>query len=343
MRKIFETLDATVEWDGISRTITAHKEDTTVVMQLDNNYMTVDDIPVYLESPPVLIDDRTLIPLRAVSEAFDVGVEWDASTRTAVLTSAVNLYLTLANKTSVSIGQAASGLARPDRTEISVNGYLWYIYNSDYSNFVMVAVDGGRVCGFYTNSKGFRLSDGLQYGAASGGGYAAPGNIFVSAFTVKHANDTVHAVLVIKDAPNPADEVSDSFLEIQSRENFDALNAFRVNYGKNVLEWDEYAAEAARLHSRDMADNDYFSHVSQDGRNPGDRYQAVKRQYTPTAWGENIVAGRKYGIQAIDGWINSKGHRDNMLKDGYANVGVGAGYDSGSGYGYYMTQLFSGS
>ena len=52
----------------------------------------------------------------------------------------------------------------PNRKEISIYGLEWYVYNpADYRNFVMVAVDSGKVR-LYTNSKGFSLSNGLYYG-----------------------------------------------------------------------------------------------------------------------------------------------------------------------------------
>ncbi len=56
--------------------------------------------------------------------------------------------------------------------------------------------------------------------------------------------------------------------------------------------------------------------------------------------GENIAAGRDDGIDAVDGWVNSSGHRDNMLKNSYTHLGVGTGYDVNSTYKYYATQVF---
>lgn len=87
LRAIFEALDATVEWDAATRTITGKKGDTTVVLVVDNTEMKVNDAVKTLDTPAQIVNDRTLVPARAISEALGADVQWDDATRTVVITA----------------------------------------------------------------------------------------------------------------------------------------------------------------------------------------------------------------------------------------------------------------
>ena len=80
MRAIFEELHCSVDYTDIDgkQIITAKNDDNTISLEIGSNEMTVNDEKVSLDTVPVIIDDRTLVPLRAVSEALDcnVGLGW---------------------------------------------------------------------------------------------------------------------------------------------------------------------------------------------------------------------------------------------------------------------------
>lgn len=90
MRKIFESLGATVEWEDSTQTITAKRNETTIVMQIDNNVMSVNGNPVTLDVPPQLVDSRTLVPVRAVAESFDAQVVWEEYTNSVLISTITN-------------------------------------------------------------------------------------------------------------------------------------------------------------------------------------------------------------------------------------------------------------
>ncbi len=77
LRAIFEALGATVEWEDVTRTAIAVKGDTTVTLAIDSNILCVNDEEIELDMPARLINDRTLVPVRAISEAFDCTVDWN--------------------------------------------------------------------------------------------------------------------------------------------------------------------------------------------------------------------------------------------------------------------------
>jgi hypothetical protein len=85
LRAIFEALDAEVDWNAETRTVTATRAGVVVVMQVGNSTITVAGVNVELDVPPTIIDGRTLVPARAVAESFGVNVDWNDGTRTVVL------------------------------------------------------------------------------------------------------------------------------------------------------------------------------------------------------------------------------------------------------------------
>lgn len=86
MRAILEALGAAVEWDGSTRTVTATRRDTTIVLTIGQQTALVNGRPVSLDVPARIIEGRTLVPLRFLSENLGETVTWDGDTRTIKIT-----------------------------------------------------------------------------------------------------------------------------------------------------------------------------------------------------------------------------------------------------------------
>ncbi len=97
LRAIFEALDATVEWDGATQTVTSTKDNTTIILTINHSLMYVNGKGVVLDSPACLVGGRTLVPVRAISEAFNLNVEWDGNNKT-VFIEATNNYVIATDK-----------------------------------------------------------------------------------------------------------------------------------------------------------------------------------------------------------------------------------------------------
>ena len=82
LRGVFEALGATVYWNNDTRSVTAYKDGTTVELAIGSSTMYVNGQPRYLDVAGQIINDRTMVPLRAISEAFGAIVYWDNDTRT---------------------------------------------------------------------------------------------------------------------------------------------------------------------------------------------------------------------------------------------------------------------
>lgn len=85
MRAIFEALGANVEWNGETQSITAKNKDVTIQMQIGNNTLTKNGQSSQIDVSPQLIDGRTMVPVRAISDCFNVLVDWNGYTQTVSL------------------------------------------------------------------------------------------------------------------------------------------------------------------------------------------------------------------------------------------------------------------
>jgi uncharacterized protein YkwD len=117
----------------------------------------------------------------------------------------------------------------------------------------------------------------------------------------------------------PADEGNG--LNAQEDKIYQLLNQERLQNGLSTLALDPAGNKAARAHCQDMCNNGYFSHTSLDGRKPWDRMKAAGAQFSGA--GENIARGYSSSVNVHQGWINSEGHRNNMLSANWTRVGIG--------------------
>lgn len=111
------------------------------------------------------------------------------------------------------------------------------------------------------------------------------------------------------------------------------VNAERAKEGLPALKVDWELARVAKYKSQDMKDKNYFSHTSPTYGSPFTMIQNYGIQYRSA--GENIAKGQKTPEQVVNAWMNSSGHRANILNKNYTHIGVGFVED-----GYYWTQMF---
>ncbi|POX59630.1 RNA polymerase [Streptomyces sp. Ru62] len=113
------------------------------------------------------------------------------------------------------------------------------------------------------------------------------------------------------------------------------VNKERAAAGCGPVTEDPQLDKAAQGHSDDMAARGYFDHIDPDGAGPGERITAAG--YRWSTYGENIAKGQQTPQAVMDSWMNSPGHRANILNCAFKNIGVGV--HDGSG-GPWWTQAF---
>lgn len=364
LRAVTEAFGATVEWNEAERQVTVVYMTYTLRLTVGSETATLVSGGITsrlrFDAPAQIIYDRTYVPLRAVGEAFDADVSWDGGTRTVNVTLSESVALTVGDKRVV-CGMTESelllALGQPDRQAVGAEGLVWYSYNGEFG-YIAAAVDGGRVAGFMTDAAGFSLSNGVKCGepftnngqtviaddrsptvpAVSGSGMVytdAARSYTMTVYRDEIDSGAVWAVRVMLGGRTKAvDTSSTAYCSEQSREIFDLLNGWRRARGLEPYAWESAAAECAYLHSDDMARNNYYDHVSPDGRTVAERYFGDMF----VSLDENMLftSGAPDALSMLGSWINSQAQRKNLVSEVYKYTGIGIAVGSST----YATQVF---
>ncbi|MEV4120351.1 CAP domain-containing protein [Micromonospora sp. NPDC049645] len=121
----------------------------------------------------------------------------------------------------------------------------------------------------------------------------------------------------------------------QAREVVDLVNAERAKTGCKALSIDDKLMTAAQRHSQDQADHQNMTHTGSDGSNAGVRLDRVG--YAWRTYGENVAWNQQNPAAVMDAWMNSSGHRANILNCAFTEIGVGIASSNGP----YWTQVFA--
>lgn len=370
VRFIAEGLGALVEWDPIGRQVDILKDKVNLRFKIGEKKYILNGKERPMDTSPFIRGNRTLVPLRTVSENLDMDVGWDGETKTVVLKDKANKEFVVQG---IHLGQSEkdliSRLGQPARKDLSEYGFYWYIYNKDYDNYLQVGVDEEKVVGLYTNTGNWESKKGISLGTTRGQvekllgkplKSILKGNVnylisspnekgvylidqaYVTIFYDIHNRNTVTGIQIIDEDMelgldgfygDYSTELRDSF----ERQLLDLVNAIRVRNKLKPLAWSDRAQLSSRKHSEDMARNNFFDHNNLRGEKPYDRMAKEGIVYVAAA--ENIAAGTASAIQAHEGLMNSKGHRDNILGD-FSHLGTGVAHKLRSKYEYYYTQNF---
>ena len=317
MRAIFEAMDAEVEWDNITRSITGVRGKKKISLQLDNPKANINGIEVILDSPPLVINERTLVPIRFISESLGAKVEWDKETRTVFINERVNFK--------------DINLERVIRNEI--NKPYGYVLNSDLEEITSLKASREAI----TSLEGIEHLKNLEQLYLDDNKISDISpllNLTKLEYVVITGND-------IKDYKNLEDLVS---LElVRDHDDFsietevlELVNKERKNHGLAPLKISHKLSKVAQIKSQDMVDNNYFDHTSPIYGSPFNMMESFGITYRTA--GENIAVGYPTSQKVMDAWMNSPGHRSNILSSGFGTLGVGYAYKNGA---IYWTQMFT--
>ena len=136
---------------------------------------------------------------------------------------------------------------------------------------------------------------------------------------------------------NNNNQTTTTNMNADEKEVFNLINQQRINNGLPALKVDNEVQRVARIKAQDMVDNNYFSHTSPTYGSPFDMLKSFKISYNSA--GENI-AGNSSNSGAVNAWMNSSGHKANILNSSFNYTGIGV--VSSPKYGKIYVQMFIG-
>jgi uncharacterized protein YkwD/putative cell wall-binding protein len=246
-----------------------------------------------------------------------------------------------------------SSLGDPQRVDESRFSFDWYVYNQDPKKYIQYGVFKGVVVAVYSNSDSWVSQSGLKLGLSKtevkgkmnqiGAIHNQANNydydeMLIRAYYDKNDGNTLSGILFMREdftITNP--DVNEIELRnSMEKQILDQANALRARHLVAPLQADVKAQEVARAHSKDMAIRNFFSHNNPDGLSSFERMDRAGISYSSA--GENIAAGQFNAIDVHDAWVNSSGHRKNILSPLFKQLGTGVYF--GGEYGVYYTQNF---
>ena len=150
MRKIFELLGLSVEWDGENKIVTGKKDNLLIQLQIDNNIATKElngtKTQIKLDTPPMIIENRTMVPLRFIAESLDKQVGWDKDARTAVIIDYSYFLNTLKTKAKPVYNFLINDLVKDAKSEYTY-------YDDKYTHKYFDLKDANQNTEFAVNTK----------------------------------------------------------------------------------------------------------------------------------------------------------------------------------------------
>jgi uncharacterized YkwD family protein len=140
-------------------------------------------------------------------------------------------------------------------------------------------------------------------------------------------------VTPVKTQPVQPENVS---VPAEVKQVLDLVNQERQKAGLKPLKLNVSLSKVAEVKAKDMRDNGYFSHTSPTYGSPFEMIKQFGIRYTYA--GENIAAGQRTPQEVMNAWMNSSGHRANILNPNYTEIGIGLA--KGGSYGTYWVQMF---
>ncbi len=319
------------------------------------------DINVYLngsrlsfDRQPVIMNDRTYVPIRGIFESLGMEVTWDE-----------------ASKCAYAYGNGTEITVLPESGEMYVNGAPIELDSAPFisEGRILVPLRAiGEALGCTVGWDPVSCSVTIIFGGSLlpaptaaptqlPEATAAPTATAVPTTPPTQRPETTAAPTAVPTAtavpttapttpptqrpettavPTTAPTKAPSSDTALEREVLTLVNRVRAENGLSSLTWAEDVAAVARAHSADMIERGFFSHNNPDGLSPFDRLRNSGIFYRTAA--ENIAYGQSSASAVMNSWMNSSGHRANILNKNVKELGVGAVKNKNGVI--YWTQMF---
>lgn len=277
------------------------------------------------DQQPVISENRTFVPMRTIFEYFGMDVEWDSENQSIYACNGDSeISMSISSDEMWVNGECIELDAVPflsgDRALVPLRAISEALSCTvDWNGATASVIISGNII----NSTMFPIQSPT----------AEPTYQPTAAPTAVPTTEPTASPTATPTAAPTAATSSESAME---QEVLALVNEVRAENGLSALTWAEDIAEIARAHSADMINRSFFSHTNPDGESPFDRLKSNGISYNAAA--ENIAYGQRTAEAVMESWMNSSGHRANILNKNVKEIGIGAVKNSQGTV--YWTQMF---
>ncbi|MCC8160604.1 MAG: CAP domain-containing protein [Oscillospiraceae bacterium] len=277
------------------------------------------------DQQPVISENRTFVPMRTIFEYFGMDVEWDSENQSIYACNGDSeISMSIGSDEMWVNGECIELDAVPflsgDRALVPLRAISEALSCTvDWNGATASVIISGNII----NSTMFPIQSPT----------AEPTYQPTAAPTAVPTTEPTASPTATPTAAPTAATSSESAME---QEVLALVNEVRAENGLSALTWAEDIAEIARAHSADMINRSFFSHTNPDGESPFDRLKSNGISYNAAA--ENIAYGQRTAEAVMESWMNSSGHRANILNKNVKEIGIGAVKNSQGTV--YWTQMF---
>ena len=154
VRALFDCFGADISWDEKSRKVTVSSSGTEIVLTIGSNIAYVDSVPNRLDSVPIIVNDRTLVPVRFISESLKYEVSWDSESYTVNITSPENVKVTPTTITSMMYSVSGKDFVLKFTFSSPLSSYS--LYNIDNPVRTVLELNGAA----FSGSKNIEIGSG---------------------------------------------------------------------------------------------------------------------------------------------------------------------------------------
>ena len=342
-------LGISVDYNEESGTVILSRENTTVTFTVDDTEAQLNSRNVTLDAPPVLKDGEVYVPLRFAAENFGYELTWNSEEQSVDITTVYDYELGITREKLIEV------YGEPSETMTSEKGYEWQVYNTDYTDYLLVGLDGDRVVAYYVNSETWELPIGLQYGtklstcntimselgyqSAVGSGYTTytSDETTLTVYYQESGDNLIYAALFEYAQYASNCTVTPSVLTMMEQTLADLTNIMRVRVGLEPLSMDQNVSTVAKSHANDMAENNFFSHLGTDGSDKTERMVAAG--YDECYISEAISKAYPNSFATFASFYSNTTYCE-VMSANFDAVGIGYSYNPDSDGVLYCVQLF---
>jgi len=347
LRGTIEELGATVRWE--SPNIIINKNNISITMRANATTADVNGRKVTLNVPAITRRGTTFVPLRFISENLGVPVVWDGANSIVLIDSGIErvpvvplrtMSLVSGNKTltlGMTKNEIIQVLGTPTESVPSLTGDPSMVFYNQGKDMVLVCINGGKVTRIYTKSKnwsllGSRVGEELSVVRSRLNNVEQPGIPTEIEFIDGNSATFNRSMVDSQVIAIEADVLSAGNRAVQGEQKKLAelgngkiaahvINAYRELLGMPHLLWHDRLAYAARLHSKDMNDNNFQGHGSSNG--DGQVTRMLNQGIKPDDTAENAGRNRFDAVQEFVAVNYSPAHRENMIISYFTHMGIG--------------------